>query len=111
MTCLPHGYPLCHYSQCGNVCHHELHFTAGFEAVSLMCPGYSHNITPFLVKEWLERFYLLSFNVANVDTGAALASYSSILLRIGDMSLVTSDMPPHSSLDCATNAINYSLPM
>ena len=55
-------------SEFGNICHHKLHFIAGFEAASLMCPGYSYNITPFLVKEWLERFYLLSFNVANVDT-------------------------------------------
>ena len=75
VSCLPHGYPLLSTSDsigftiiiraglaytnntkscgCGNVCHHELHFTASFEAVSLMCPGYSH-ITPILVKEWLD---------------------------------------------------------
>ena len=77
--------------------------------------GYSDNIAPLLVEEWLKRFNLFIGNVANVDTGATLASHSSVLFCTSDVSPFTFDitvivMPLYSSLYCATNAINYSIP-
>ena len=71
---------------CGYVCNCKLLLSVLFRTVGLICLGHGHNISPFLVKEWFERFNVFSSDVADVDTctcmRATLASHCSILIRI-----------------------------
>ena len=53
---------------------------------------YSHIITPFLVKEWLERFDPFFCNVANVDIAVHTCTYAlwtSYLYQLGIVTYLT----------------------